>query len=200
LWNKNGKGEYIAFLDDDDIWPRNYLKLRKNLITKHNCFFSASPYDYIDEKLKLIREIRYKKMILNKKDFISKNPIANSTVIIKKSLLIQAGGYSHLKKRNDFATWLRTIEIDNCYYFNNLTHVRVLRRKGSLSAKKFGLFKYQFKAFKEGKISTIISLIYSLNFALRSFLIYIQNYLYLSSKRLKTITLFCFKILIKFNK
>ena len=177
------KQDYIAFIDDDDIWPDNYLKSRKKLILENKCFFSASPYAYFDEELNYIREIKHKNKIFNKSDFLLKNPIANSTVIIKKSLIIKAGGYSHLFKRNDFATWLNILNFNDCHYFNEIENVKVLRRKGSLSSKKYTLLIYQFKAFREGKLSIINSIIFTLIFTLKGIIKSLKRHLSLSLKK-----------------
>jgi len=153
------KSSYIAFLDDDDIWPNNYLALRKNFIKKNNSKFTASPYEYVNENLNTINIINSKKSLLKQGDFLLKNPIGNSTVIINKKLLLKAGGYSKLFKRNDYATWLRVSSLVNCNYCRNIKNVKILRRANSLTSNKFRLIGYHVLAFKEANFSIIVSIL-----------------------------------------
>ena len=44
------KGDYIAFLDSDDLWEKDKLELQLNFMQENNCDFSFSQYDLIDEK------------------------------------------------------------------------------------------------------------------------------------------------------
>ena len=154
----HAKSSYIAFLDDDDIWPKNYLYIRKNFIEDNNFTFTASPYEYVNENLNIINIMNSKKSILKQEDFLFKNPIGNSTVIINKKLLLRVGGYSKLFKRNDYATWLRVSRLVNCNYCRNCNNVKILRRTNSLTSNKFRLMGYNFLAFKEAKFSIIVSI------------------------------------------
>ena len=43
------KGDYIAFLDADDLWKPNKLDLQIQFMQTHNCDVSFSSYEQIDE-------------------------------------------------------------------------------------------------------------------------------------------------------
>ena len=159
----HAKSSYIAFLDDDDIWPNNYLALRKNFIKKNNSKFSASPYEYIDESFNKNNIVNSKKSVLKQEDFLFQNPIGNSTVIINKKLLLKVGGYSKLFKRNDYATWLRVSRLVNCNYCRDCKNVKILRRSNSLTSNKFRLIRYQFLAFREANFSIFVSIFLTLS-------------------------------------
>jgi len=54
-WNnafKYATGEYVAFLDSDDLWVSTKLEEQINFMKKNNYVFTFSSYDWIDKILK----------------------------------------------------------------------------------------------------------------------------------------------------
>ena len=47
---KNATGDYIAFLDSDDIWDESKIKTQIEFMENNNCDFSYTSYELIDEK------------------------------------------------------------------------------------------------------------------------------------------------------
>lgn len=50
-------GEYMAFLDSDDIWPEEKLKKQLAFMKKHDVAFSCTAYEQIDENGKVLNKI-----------------------------------------------------------------------------------------------------------------------------------------------
>lgn len=46
---KNATGDYIAFLDSDDIWDESKIKTQIEFMENNNCDFSYTSYELIDE-------------------------------------------------------------------------------------------------------------------------------------------------------
>jgi len=159
---KKCSGEYIAFIDSDDIWPEDYLRLRLDFLNNKKIKFSASPYLRINEKLKDIELVSPSKSIIKKTDLLFFNPIGNSTVIIERKLFLRLGGYSHIKKRNDLATWIKIINEENCFFIKNIKPVKVVKRNDSLSANKIKLIKYQFCVYRDSGYNFFISLVFTI--------------------------------------
>ena len=99
-------GEYMAFLDSDDIWTEEKLKKQLAFMKKHDVAFSCTAYEQIDENGKLLNKIiktvpkaDYNRVLLD-------CPVGNSTVMYNVEKM---GKFEvpNIRKRNDDALWLR---------------------------------------------------------------------------------------------
>ena len=72
------------------------------------------------------------------------------------------GGFSNIKKRNDFATWLKASKISPCYYITGVKPVYIIKKRNSLSSNKISLLKYNFFAFREIGMNRLNSCIYTI--------------------------------------
>lgn len=142
--------EWIAFLDSDDYWPPDYLKQRMSLAQEGRAFI-CGPYHYTTEAGKRIAAIKLKKPMISRWRLLLSNPIANSSVLCRRSLILDSGGYSSLCARNDYATWLRIawIHKEPIHYDADGPVILATRRGGSLSSNKARMIAFNFKAFRE---------------------------------------------------
>jgi glycosyltransferase involved in cell wall biosynthesis len=86
------KGDYIAFLDDDDLWEPHYLE-KMSIFINQRC--SEITYSWFN-KLKNNQKTPYKKLKENLeiKDFLLRNPGSTiSNLIVEKDIFIGLGGF-----------------------------------------------------------------------------------------------------------
>ena len=102
---KNCKGKFIAFLDADDIWHKNKLKIQLNFMLKKKYDFSFTAYEIIDKKNKKIQVINAKNTLTHK-DLIGSCDIGLSTVILKSKIL-KNYKFPNLKTKEDYVLWLK---------------------------------------------------------------------------------------------
>ena len=135
--NKGAKianGEYLAFIDSDDLWSKNKLKNQINFMKKTQINISHTSYLIINEDDKFLsRRIAKKK--LNYKDLLNSCDIGLSTVILTKKLFDQYK-FSNNKTKEDYSLWLKISKKQPIYGLNeNLTKWR--RTNKSLSSNLF---------------------------------------------------------------
>jgi glycosyltransferase involved in cell wall biosynthesis len=86
------KGDYLAFLDDDDLWPKSYIKRSENYIINHSPKILLSKiYVKDNSRLKLFKDPSGK---INLKNILLMNPgITGSNIIINKKIFFKLNGY-----------------------------------------------------------------------------------------------------------
>lgn len=103
------KGEYIAFIDADDIWDKKKLEKQINFMKENNFYISHTSYKVIDMSGKLLK-LRKARTFKTVKSLIKSCDIGLSTVILKRSILNNDLKFPNLKTKEDFVLWLKLLE------------------------------------------------------------------------------------------
>lgn len=155
-------GNYIAFLDSDDLWSPEKLRKQITFMESNNCYFSFSSYGIIDEDGNRVGDTVIAKPIVTYKKALYKNPIGCLTVVYDVSFFGKQYMPS-IRKRQDYALWLKLLKSSNACGINEpLASYR--RTKNSISSNKLDLIKYEWKIYREvEKFSYIKSSFYLLS-------------------------------------
>ncbi|MFB2977307.1 glycosyltransferase [Microseira sp. BLCC-F43] len=126
---KLAAGEFITFLDDDDLWTPDKLEAQyKALLNNPQAGVAISWTDWIDESGKIIGRGGYvswegdalARMLLN--DFVE----SGSNALIRKQALIEVGGFDEsLTHAEDWDMWLR---LAARYHYTTVPKVQILYR------------------------------------------------------------------------
>ena len=142
------EGNYIAFLDSDDLWPDNKLELQLTIMKKNNWNFTCTDYEQIDENshslhkiIKSIPKTDYNRLLLD-------CPVGNSTVMYNVNKM---GKFvvPNIRKRNDDALWLQMLKKEKYIYGIDRVLMKYRVRQNSISSNKMQLIKYHWKLYRE---------------------------------------------------
>ena len=134
------KGQYVAFLDSDDIWLPDKINRQIELMKKTDSPFSYTAIEMMDEKGETIKGKRKIKETCNYKYLLHNTIIATSSVVIDRTVL---GDFRMPLRRGgqDYATWLMLLRGGAVARGINETLVRYRVASGSLSSNKFKSIK-----------------------------------------------------------
>ena len=145
---KLAKGEYMAFLDSDDIWLPEKLERQIAFMEDNNYAFSCTAYEQIDEDdnllgktIKTVKKTDYNRLLLD-------CPVGNSTVMYNVEKM---GKFEvpNIRKRNDDALWLQMLKKEKYIWGMPEVLMRYRIRKNSISSKKSDLIKYHWYLYRK---------------------------------------------------
>jgi teichuronic acid biosynthesis glycosyltransferase TuaG len=105
---KKSSGDYIAFLDSDDIWLYNKIETQLKFMKENNAVFSHTSYKVLNKDLRY--SIRHARDFNYLPDLLKSCDIGLSTVMLKKNLLNYNCEFPSMVSKEDFVLWLKILK------------------------------------------------------------------------------------------
>ena len=162
---KNSNSKYIAFIDSDDIWQKNKLKLQIKFMERYNYDFTYTNYETFGLRKKFIEPPK----TFTFKEFICNTSIGTSTMIIKRKI-VKGVKFTNTEICEDYFFKCKILKrINIAYCLNNfLTKYRI--RNNSLQSNKIKNLYWIWKINKKFNNLNFFQNLYSLcSISLNSF-------------------------------
>lgn len=169
---EQAQGQYLTFIDADDIWFPDFMANSIQTIQKTGIPFVFSSYRRADENLNFVYSDFIVPQSVTYSDILKSNSISCLTAFLD----IQKLGKKYMpliRKRQDMGLWLQYLKAVPFAFGIQQPQAIYRIRKNSLSRKKTDLIKYQWQFYREVEnLSVFQSLYYLMHWAYRGFLKY----------------------------
>ncbi|GAA0758204.1 glycosyltransferase family 2 protein [Clostridium sartagoforme] len=152
-------GNFIAFLDSDDLWMPHKLEYQLQFMKKNDYAFTCTAYEQIDEIGNSLNKVIKTNMKTNYNGILLSCPVGNSTVMYSVDKL---GKFvvPNIRKRNDDALWLQILKKEKYIYGMPDILMKYRIRNNSISSNKLDLVKYHWKLYREIEHLSVIRSIF----------------------------------------
>lgn len=145
---KTASGEYVAFLDSDDVWKSTKLEKQLAFMQQKNIGFTYTAFETIDEDGQIIKKRISVPEKVDYSSLLKNTAIACSTVVINRK---NTGCFEMplVRKGQDTATWLKLLrtQIDYAYGINDVMS-SYRKVSGSISDNKLSALKRTWNTYR----------------------------------------------------
>ena len=165
-------GNYMTFIDSDDIWFSDFIKNSIEAIQTSKTPFVFSSYRRSNDNLEFVYSDFIVPQKVTYKDILKSNSISCLTAFLDIKILGKKY-MPKIRKRQDMGLWLQYLkEIPYAYGIQDPQAIYRIR-ENSLSRNKSNLLKYQWEFYRDvEKLNIFQSLYYMLHWMYRGFIKY----------------------------
>lgn len=145
------RGDYIAFIDADDLWAADKLEKTIEFMTSKEAAFVFTSYEFGDTEGVGTGKIVHVPDVLTYKKALSRTVIFTSTVMLDINKLSKELIHMPNIPSEDTATWWNILRSGVCAYGLDENLVTYRRSSGSLSSNKFVAIKRIWNLYRKNE-------------------------------------------------
>lgn len=160
---KLSKGDYIAFLDADDLWNKEKLEKQITFMKENNADISYTASAYIGSSYVMPAIDKF-----TVKELLKRNLMSCSSVICKRDLLLEYPFTNRKHVHEDYTTWIRIMRKVGVAYGLNEPLLIYRLSDNSKSAKRISSALMTYNAYRDMGYNVSVALGMTVRYALWS--------------------------------
>jgi len=159
------QGDYIAFLDSDDLWLPEKLEIQMDFMLSKKALLSSTSYALVDEQGIDLKKVVRAVPVMNFNTYLRNTSIGFSSAVIRRDIL-EGISFKKLPVAEDFAFWLDVFRKGDTMIGIDKVLMKYRVQKKSLSSNKFKSAGQIWRIYRDIEgFSTIRSLYYFSGYA-----------------------------------
>jgi teichuronic acid biosynthesis glycosyltransferase TuaG len=160
---KKAQGEWIAFLDADDVWRKDKLERQLAFIRRHNAqiSYTASAFFGSDYVLEAVEELTYRGLLRH-------NLMSCSSVMVNRELAVKFPFPLRLNTHEDYSKWLRIVHEVGIAYGLNEPLLKYRLSESSKSANRISSALMTYGAYREIGYNVAVAVAMTVRYAMHS--------------------------------
>lgn len=149
---KYASGDYVAFVDSDDIWVSEKLSMQVEFMIQNHLDFTFTAYSLIDEKgheKNSVIDNNNKKTEFSYNDMLNKRATLGCSTVILRRNIIDDFNMPLLRTGQDYAFWLKILKENHTAVLLPVPLTRYRIVSNSISRNKFKKAKRQWEIYRK---------------------------------------------------
>ena len=159
------KGEYIAFLDSDDLWHREKLEKQVRLMDEKCATISYTGTSYMNSVGNISKYILQAEECFSQKELLRRNIMSCSSVMVRRDSMVSfPKGFMH----EDYSAWLEVLRQSGHAYGLNEPLLIYRMREASKSASRIKSAIMNRNSYRHAGYGQLISTLLMFRYAIHS--------------------------------